>query len=205
MQQARYSFPGTATLRCIGGSGRRRYFAMRVLTRNFLSAVAAALACGLWLETAFAQPSDAGCILEQVAGTSRQVLRCQNGLNIIVEDGAGFTLVDRDQDGNADAVRLRRKALLLDGPQIRDGTGFQVVTPQAIAAVRGTKWAVDVDGEQTSVFVVSGSVAVQRPTANADVLLGPGEGVDVGAGDEPLTVRRWPAERVAALMARFGQ
>jgi hypothetical protein len=141
MQQARYSFAATATLRCIGGVGaQRRLFAMRVLTRRFLSVVAAVLACGAG--SALAQPSDAGCILEQMAGTSRQVLRCQNGLNIIVEGGAGFTLVDRDQDGNADAVRLRRKALLLDGPQIKDGTGFQVVTPQAIAAVRGTKWAV---------------------------------------------------------------
>ena len=178
---------------------------MRVLTGRFLSAAAAVFACWLWAAPAFAQSSDKGCVLEQVAGTSRQVLRCQDGLDIIVEDGAAFTLVDRDRDGNADAIRLRRKAVLLDGPQVKDGTGFQVVTPQAIAAVRGTKWAVDVAGGQTSVFVVSGSVAVQRPAASAGVLLGPGEGVDVRAGDEPLTVRRWPAARVAALMARFGQ
>jgi len=71
--------------------------------------------------------------------------------------------------------------------------------------VRGTKWAVDVGQGKTSVFVVRGRVAVRRPAAGGGVLLGPGEGVDVDRGTGPLTVRRWPAERVSALLARLGQ
>lgn len=178
--------------------------AISLTARNLLGAAVAILACMFSVSLAFAQSSDTGCSLDQVAGASRQILRCERGLTITVEPGARFTLVDRDGDGNADSVRLRQNALLLDSPTGAVPAGFQVVTPQAIAAVRGTRWAVDVQRGRTSVFVVRGRVAVARPVANASVLLGPGEGVDV-EGTGPLTVRRWPAARVSALLARFGQ
>ena len=171
--------------------------------RYLRSLVAGMFAGVFWMGTALAQ--DAGCTFEPVAGKSRQILRCREGLTIIVEGGARFTLVDRDRNGSADAVRLRRKALLLEAPAGRVRGGFVVITPQAIAAVRGTKWAVDVGQGKTSVFVVKGRVAVQRPASNAGVVLGPGEGVDVAAGTGTLTVKHWPAARVSALMARFGQ
>jgi ferric-dicitrate binding protein FerR (iron transport regulator) len=64
---------------------------------------------------------------------------------------------------------------------------------------------VDVAGARTSVFVVNGRVGVRRPNARNGVSLGPGEGVDVEAGTAPLTVRRWPAARAGALLARFGR
>jgi ferric-dicitrate binding protein FerR (iron transport regulator) len=171
--------------------------------RFFRSLVAGLFAGVCLVETALAQ--DAGCRLVPVAGTTRQVLKCREGLTITMEDGARFTLKDRDRNGKADAVRLRRKALLLDAPAGSVPGGFAVVTPQAIAAVRGTKWVVDVGQGKTSVFVLRGRVAVQRPASTAGVVLAPGEGVDVEAGTEPLTVKRWPAKRVTALMARFGQ
>jgi ferric-dicitrate binding protein FerR (iron transport regulator) len=79
-----------------------------------------------------------------------------------------------------------------------------VVTPQAIAAVRGTKWAVDAEGAKTSVFVVNGSVSVARPAGRGSVVLGAGDGVDVEPSGE-LIVKRWPPARVTALMARLGQ
>ena len=118
--------------------------------RFFRSLVAGLFAGVFWVDTALAQ--DAGCRFEPVAGTARQILRCREGLTIIVEGGARFTLVDRDRNGNADAVRLRRKALLLDAPAGAVPGGFVVVTPQAIAAVRGTKWAVDVGQRQDVCF-----------------------------------------------------
>lgn len=173
--------------------------------RYFRRLVAGIFAGVFWMDTAVAQSSEAGCRFEPVAGTARQILRCQEGLTIIVEDGARFSLVDRDRNGNADAVRLRRKALLLEAPAGGVQGGFVVVTPQAIAAVRGTRWTVDVGQGKTSVFVLRGRVAVQRPASNAGVVLAPGEGVDVEAGTGKLTVKRWPAKRVSALMARLGQ
>jgi ferric-dicitrate binding protein FerR (iron transport regulator) len=95
--------------------------------------------------------------------------------------------------------------LLLEVPkQPRDRT-FQVSTPQAIAAVRGTKWAVDTADGKTSVFVALGRVAVGRAgNAGQRVVLGPGDGVDVEEA-APLTVKKWAVARVAALMARLGQ
>ena len=152
---------------------------------------------------AMAQSSGAGCVLEP-ADAGRSILRCDDGLSITVEQGARYSLVDRNSDGKADAARLRSKALLIDGPA-GAASGFKVVTPQAIAAVRGTRWAVDVGGGKTAVFVVRGRVTVKRASGGADVVLKPGEGVDVDGGRGPLTVKRWPAARVAALLARLGQ
>ena len=94
---------------------------------------------------------------------------------------------------------------MLEAPAGAVEGGFEVITPQAIAAVRGTKWAVDVADGKTSVFVVTGRVAVSREPGSPGVELGPGEGVDVEAGTAPLTVRKWGAPRVAALLARFGE
>ncbi|MBY3120772.1 FecR domain-containing protein [Rhizobium laguerreae] len=166
------------------------------------SILAAALALGLMPHgAAFAQ--SAGCTVSRDAD-ARQVLSCPGGVTVTAEAGAAYSLVDRNRDGSPDSASLRRKAILVDVDNTQHAGGFQVVTPQAIAAVRGTQWAVDVAGGQTSVLVVRGSVAVRRP-AGEPVVLSPGEGVDVTAGTEPLVVRRWPAPRAAALLARLGQ
>lgn len=175
---------------------------MRFSTLLVLGMTAAA-AIALPLPHASAQSSGAGCVLEPGAG-GRNVLRCADGLSITVERGARYSLIDRNGDGEADGASLRSKALMIDGPAGAAG-GFKVVTPQAIAAVRGTRWAVDVSGGKTAVFVVRGRVSVQRATGGEGVVLRPGEGVDVDRGTGPLTVKRWPAARVAALLARLGQ
>jgi ferric-dicitrate binding protein FerR (iron transport regulator) len=148
------------------------------------------------------QGAGLGCNLEQAAG-ARQVLRCP-GARITAEAGARYSLADRNQDGSADGVILRRKALLVEA-EPATASGFVVVTPQAVAAVRGTKWAVDVQGGKTAVFVVDGRVGVRRPSAGQGVVLDRGEGVDVEPGTSPLTVKRWPAPRVSALLARLGE
>lgn len=154
-------------------------------------------------EAALAQAS--GCTMERVTGTSRQIMRCMDGITITAEGGARFNLVDRNRDGRPDAVSLLNKAVLVDVDRARRPDGFEVITPQAIAAVRGTRWAVDVKNGATSVFVVRGRVAVGRPSAAARVVLNVGEGVDVTRGSGPLTVRRWRPARAAALLARLGQ
>ena len=114
-------------------------------------------------------------------------------------------LGDANHDGRIDSVELSSKALLLDVQGKSGGRKFQVNTPQAIAAVRGTRWAVDVAEGKTSVFVVHGRVKVgRRSPGDRQVVLGPGEGVDVEAA-APLVVKRWAPARVSALMARLGQ
>ncbi|WP_445503895.1 FecR domain-containing protein [Microvirga sp. G4-2] len=162
-------------------------------------------ALGGFLTPGPTQAQVSGCTLQRSGSPSRQVLRCQDGLQIEAESGADYALVDRDSDGRPDEVNLRNRALLIEAEPSSRGTGFQVRTPVAIAAVRGTQWVVDVAEGKTAVFVLSGRVAVRRSGARAGVELGPGEGVDVDSGRAPLTVRRWPIARANALLERFGR
>ena len=96
------------------------------------------------------------------------------------------------------------KALLIEVEQKSGGNKIEVITQQALAAVSGTKWAVDAAGDKTSVFVVNGRVRVGGRMGGNGVTLRPGEGVDVEPG-APLTVKRWAPPRVSALLARLGQ
>jgi ferric-dicitrate binding protein FerR (iron transport regulator) len=144
-----------------------------------------------------------GCNAE-LSALGTQTLRCPTAITIVAESGAKFELRDRNRDGHVDSVELSNKALLLEVPKQPGRAKFDVVTPQAIAAVRGTKWAVDAEGAKTSVFVVNGRVRVARPAGRGSVVLAAGDGVDVEPSGE-LIVKRWPPARVTALMARLGQ
>ena len=79
-----------------------------------------------------------------------------------------------------------------------------MLTPHAIASVRGTIYAVDVQGGRTSVFVARGRVAVRIASPPRPSMLGAGQGVDVVPG-QPLDVKTWGAERAAGMLARFGR
>jgi outer membrane immunogenic protein len=82
---------------------------------------------------------------------------------------------------------------------------FQILTPLAIASVRGTTWAVEATPGRTSVFVQTGVVEVKRTQDGETVVLRPGEAVDVDSNNGSLKVERWPPARVRALLARFGR
>ncbi len=150
------------------------------------------------------QSRTGGCSLAQIGGTGRYVVKCRDGLSITAEKGASYQLLDRDRNGNVDAVRLSNKAVLVDVPEARPGRRFEVIAPQAIAAVRGTQWAVDTSPRKTSVFVARGEVAVRKPSNSSGVSLGAGDGVDAEVG-KPLDVRQWKRARVNALMSRLGR
>lgn len=173
---------------------------MRTLTR----AACIVYACFfLFAESAAAQTGNAGCGSGQPSGATL-TFHCDNGITIVTENGAKFELKDRNRDGHVDSVELSSRALLVDVPKKPGGNRFDIVTPQAIAAVRGTKWAVDAAEGKTSVFVVNGRVSVARPAGSGRVVLGAGEGVDVEATGA-LVVKRWAPARAAALLARLGQ
>jgi len=174
-------------------------------TKTLARTMCLALVCAMiGVTAASAQQTVTACPTEAGPKTA-QTLRCSDGLVIIAEDGAKFALQGRDQQGHVSSVDLQSKALLLDAPTQPGKNRFRVTTPQAIAAVRGTKWAVDVQGTRTSVLVLKGQVAVGRPGDTRQAMLGPGEGVDVDPGTEPLVVKRWAQARVDALLARLGQ
>ncbi|MCM2472311.1 FecR domain-containing protein [Rhizobium sp. CG5] len=145
---------------------------------------------------------DASCQREDVLDPPRIVYRCPNGLVLEAEAAADLELQQQPGSTGPAAASLSGKAVLIE---VAPGSGpFQILTPHAIAAVRGTIYAVDVTGEATSVFVLRGEVAVSRADGSQAVSLSPGEGVDVSAA-QPLQVRVWGQPRVAGLLARFAR
>jgi hypothetical protein len=158
------------------------------------------LGLGLWLLPGLAQAQmPAGCRVEALTNPPRDVLRCGTGLKIEAEQGAQYRLLDQNK------LEVTSRAVLIDVAPARRG-GFQVLTPHAIASVRGTLYAVDVHEEktETDVFVARGRVGVQNRSTSESATLAAGEGSDVVPG-KPLDVHKWAAERVQRLMARFGR
>jgi ferric-dicitrate binding protein FerR (iron transport regulator) len=141
--------------------------------------------------------SVAGCRVEALSDPPREMLRCGSGLTIEAEKDTKYRVLDQTR------VEVTSRAVLLDVTPGRRG-GFQVLTPHAIASVRGTLYTVDVKEGQTEVFVSHGRVSVSDRGGSAPARLGPGEGVDIAPG-KPMNVHIWAAERVTKLMARFGR
>lgn len=181
---------------------RRAGAAALTVTALTASALAAsALSVSLVVGGAASAQSNAGCRPDPSAAGPAVTLDCGFGLKITVERSARYAVVDGDGDGRPEALRLDRGAALVD---FKGGGGFQILTPRAVASVRGTEWAVDAGAGATSVLVLSGSVAVTPRGGGRGVVLHPGEGADVrGPGD--VTAIRWGKARVAALLARLGR
>jgi len=79
---------------------------------------------------------------------------------------------------------------------------FDVRTANVVASARMTEWITGVsdDGDDTSVFVLKGRVAVAA--AGEEVLLRPGEGTDVFRNAPPMPAVHWGEARVAEILAR---
>lgn len=154
-----------------------------------------------------------GCVLiPDSRNPSEKVLRCGSNLMIRSAPNTAYRLTSPDNRRQPGGARLDSGALLIEFTPNEGQRNFRILTPQAITAVRGTRWAVEVGPSRTSTLVLSGSVEVTRrikrgtaPGARQSVVLGAGEGVDVSAGTGPIVVKRWAQKRIDALMARFGQ
>jgi FecR protein len=152
----------------------------------------------------FAQP--AGCrLITDDRNPTEKILRCGDGLTIRNAPGTQYQMIDQGGTRLPVGARLDSGALMIELTPSDRLRSFQILTPHAIAAVRGTKWAVEVVPERTSTLVLSGVVEVKRPRGRRGALLHAGEGADVSAGAEPIVVKRWAKKRVEALLARFGQ
>ena len=162
---------------------------------------AASLAFLLLSVGAAAAQQASGCTSASAGNPPRDVIRCPGGLLIEAEAAADITIRAPAANAAPTSVALTGRAVLVD---LTPPRSFQILTPHAIASVRGTIYAVDVEAGTTAVFVSRGAVRVAARQGPGAVTFGPGEGVDVRPG-EPLVVRRWPQERVARLLARFGR
>src|SRR5258705_13939409 len=110
--------------------------------------------------------------------------------------GTRYRVIDGAGSRQPAGAQLDEGARLIELDPAGGAKSFQILTPHAIAAVRGTQWAMEVTPRQTSTLVIAGSVAVAHPGEKTGVLVGPGQGVDVAQDQAPLTVRVWGAARV---------
>jgi len=142
-------------------------------------------------------------------------LRCGFALTITPAPGTIYRPATAADDGLPESVQLDSGALLIEfhSKQHRE---FQILTPQAVASVRGTKRAMEVKPGQTFALVLQGQVTVTRKDAAEEVVVGRGQEVDGSdpgntrsmdgnAKPPPIAVKKSTPDRVKALLARFGQ
>ena len=147
-----------------------------------------------------------GCrLVPNDRGLAEKTLQCGDSLTIRPAAGAKYHVIPKARQPLPAGVRLDDGAILIEFHPTPAEPNFEILTPLAIAAVRGTKWAMEVVKAKTSTLVLAGSVAVTSRRLNEYVVLGPGEGVDISVGDTTLVQKRWGEPRVRALMSRFGE
>ena len=167
-------------------------------------ALATLVSSSAWLSGP-ALPQVKGCTLTpDERNPTEKVLQCGRHLMIRSAPDTRYRLTDQQGDEPPKGVELDTGAVIIDFNPGPSRHNFQILTPHAIAAVRGTTWVVEIDHDWTSVFVVRGYVEVRRPNESNGVVLRATQGTDVTSGTRPITVKRWPKPRVDALLARFG-
>jgi hypothetical protein len=179
----------------------------RTVARNLLGAT---IAAAFLFVTAIAGPGSA-----QAAGAcalvpnermpSEKILQCGETLTVRPAQGARYQPLFKKGDPLPVGIRLNEGALLIEYHPASPQEKFQILTPLAIAAVRGTKWAMDVTKAQTSTLVLNGAVAVTNRRLNKFVVLTEGQGVDITPTDTSVVQKTWGEARVRALLSRFGE
>lgn len=136
---------------------------------------------------------------------SEKVLQCGQELTVRPAHGTRYRPVFKAGQQLPTAIQLNDGALLIEFHPSGQQNEFQILTPLAIAAVRGTKWAMEVAPARTSTLVLDGSVAVTNRRLNQYVVLTAGQGVDISPSDTSMVQKQWGEARVRALLARFGE
>ncbi|MGH7164278.1 MAG: FecR domain-containing protein, partial [Nitrospiraceae bacterium] len=135
-------------------------------------------------------------------------------LKIRLFDGAQFTLGERSSlevsdFGLSSEVGARNSLFTLAAGTFRALVNklsprdtFVVQMPTAVAAVRGTDWAVEARPDATALLVIKGQVAVsnQDPDIPGEVLVTEGEGTDVKGDQPPGKPKKWGQARIKALL-----
>jgi ferric-dicitrate binding protein FerR (iron transport regulator) len=163
------------------------------------------VALSIWLASTLTAQSDGCKFSPDESNPTQKVLHCGSNLIVRTAPGTAYHSSDHQLTQQPQALQLDSGALMLEFHPSGSNTTFQILAPNAIAAVRGTKWVVEVAPGRTSTFVIAGAVAVSRLDATQGVVLKPGEGADVSPGAGAIVVKTWAKKRVQALLARFGE
>jgi len=175
-------------------------------TDSIRAIVLGLIAIGIGAATpALGQP--AGCTLvADDRNPKEKMLRCGDDLTIRAAANSKYQVAGESGQAPPTEVRLKSGALLIEFKPSERARNFQILTPHAIAAVRGTRWAVEVTPARTSTLVLDGEVEVAQVRARErSARLRVQQGADVTAKPGPVVVKRWGKKRVDALLARFGQ
>jgi hypothetical protein len=208
------AWPGRALQHGRGTAARRpsqtrksgRVAASTQLLLPPLSLAAAAIVSSVLFSAPPAQAQAGACqLIADDRNPPEKILRCGDALEVRSAHQTDYQPVDQAASAPPNAIQLDSGALMIAFHPSKGRKHFQILTPNAIAAVRGTKLVVEVAPARTSTFVVAGKVAVSRPNEQQTVVLRPGEGADVAPDGAPIVVKRWAKPRVQALLARFGE
>lgn len=175
--------------------------------RNVFSAVviATALFVAAIVGPLPARAAGACALIPNEKTPSEKTLQCGETLTVRAAQGARYQPLYKKGDPLPVGLRLNDGALLIEFHPARPQEKFQILTPLAIAAVRGTKWAMEVTRARTSTLVLSGAVAVTNRRLNEYVVLTEGQGVDITPADTSMVQKTWGQARVRALLSRFGE
>jgi tetratricopeptide (TPR) repeat protein len=95
--------------------------------------------------------------------------------------GRNSTLVVRDvAGGTSGTTQLDLQAGNIWARASRGGSGVDVKTPAAVAAIRGTDWSLSVEGARTSLVVLEGVVELRNPQGSVTVRQGEGAVATIG-------------------------
>ena len=173
--------------------------------RLLRTATAAALFLAAVAGSAPARAAGACALVPDERAASEKTLQCGEALTVRPAQGTRYRPLYKKGEPLPVGIRLDDGALLIDYRSASPQEKFQILTPLAIAAVRGTKWAIEVAKARTSTLVLSGAVMVTNRRLNEYVVLTEGEGVDVTPADTSMVQKRWGEARIRALLARFGE
>ena len=174
---------------------------------NFFRAtlVAAALSGAAIAGMGPARAAAACALVPNDRAQSEKILQCGEALTVRPAEGARYQPFYRKRDPlRRESVSTMARCssnIIRRVPREK----FQILTPLAIAAVRGTKWAMEVTPAKTSALVLAGSVAVTNRRLNQSVVLTEGQGVDITPADTSVVQKQWGEARVRALLSRFGE
>jgi hypothetical protein len=179
----------------------------RTAGRNRLGAtlVAAALFVAAIAGPGSARAAGVCALVPNERAPTEKILQCGETLTVHPAQGARYRPLYKKGDPLPVGIRLDDGALLIEFHPASPEEKFQILTPLAIAAVRGTKWAMEVTSARTSTLVLAGAVAVTNRRLNEYVVLTEGEGVDITPADTSMVQKRWGEARVRALLSRFGE
>lgn len=138
-------------------------------------------------------------------------LRFVDGSSVVISDASRVRIQQFDPaaDGKPRQATLWLELGLI-GQKVAPGGGWEVRTPTAVTAVRGTEFVVEVGSDQaTAVHVQTGQVAVQASSRTRGILPKPPVMLDTQADGTQCSVagcevsKRWSDQKVQDLQSRL--